>query len=62
MPELVEYFDGLLPPERQSEIEEHLADCPACTARAVRSLPNKEADGGPMGFSQAEQEGNQLCS
>jgi len=34
MPELVEYFDGLLPPERQSEIEEHLADCPTCTARA----------------------------
>ena len=32
-PELVDYFDGLLPLERQREIEEHLAGCPACTER-----------------------------
>lgn len=33
MPELVDYFDGLLPSERQRAIEEHLADCPACVER-----------------------------
>jgi anti-sigma factor RsiW len=42
-PELVDYFDGLLPFERQWEIEEHLAGCLACTARArmVRSFLEK---------------------
>lgn len=32
-PELVDYFEGLLPLERQRAIEEHLAGCPACVER-----------------------------
>ena len=35
--ELLEYFEHRLPEERQTEIEEHLADCDACTALARRT-------------------------
>ncbi len=34
--EIADYFEGLLPEQRESDLDMHLADCEACTDQARR--------------------------